>query len=1500
MKNKLAFLSLSAGLLGQLPAAIVLNVDINDSDSTAPLTAAGYTAYVVGDSTLKVGSVSLDINPAKGAFNTNFQRATPVDAGAFTLGALFQDGITAAGGLDTAFYLRGLDAEIGGLKPGKRYAVTGYSYDSSGGSVARVSDWHLRGMGGRVFGVNNYQFLGTSLPTADTANNFTITALADNDGRLVLSGRPNAAGAIPSLVLNGLTVDELADAAVVQTPVLAVEFNDRGRSGAANTASGFSEFLLPGTEGTAVAVGTAASRAFGPISVSLASSAAMNDAIANFPVLLDPTSQALGVREYISAPLAANGNLTTTVSGLTAGGRYLVEVWSYAEPVKTVNTSDWRVNGVTLWDDHTFNGTEIPRGESDYLDLKMTGAFTADATGNLIITATGATAATASTVYLNALRVTQLAPPVPIDLGGPVISEFLANNNNGISDENGDRSDWIEIFNASNAPVNLAGWSLTDNPARPAKWVFPANTNVPAQGFLRVWASNKNRITDLGNLHTNFSLTSNAGGYLALISPTSSVASIYTALPLQRADTSYGSFGPTAPQTLGYFRSPSPEVINSLPPVPGFVADTVFDVTRGFYASPQTVKVTCATPGAVIRFTADGSLPTATSAVVPTTGIVVDKTTVLRARAFAPPLDPTNADTHTYIFRATIQNQTNTPGPTAIWPTTWGSISQGTVPANYQMDPDVVTTTEPGYSIAESLAALPTISVVMAPTDFLGSNGIYQNSTSRGDTWERPCSVEYFELNGDIQSARAGIVMHGTSSRNPFRMQKHSFRLSFRDAYGDTKFNYDFLKRPGRATSFDKIVLRACFTDSWGLVSYGWTPNEGSNRYRPHEALYFRDYFVKRSFAEMGHLSSTGRHAHLYVNGLYWGLHEMSERVNGDFLSDYLGGASTDYDLLADFSEISDGSKSDWESLFAYVNANDPAVKANYEEIQRRVDVTQFADYYLLHLYGDTEDWPHKNGYSYRNRNGADRRWKFMPWDQEIAMNPLVNIDRYTVGAGNTTTDATAGRLFTRLRLNPEFRLLFADRVHKHMNNGGALSLLRTQNLWQSTADILDKGIVAESARWGDTADETPYGYKYTNPTKTVFKRSDWLAVVANVKNVHIPSLHTITNTRSTIRELQSLSPQLYPTVVPPTFAQHGGSVPATGFALTMTGPAGGTIYYTTDGTDPRTPFTSAAVGTAYSAPVAISQTTLVSARVLNGTTWSPLTAATFIVGTAASSANLTISELNYNPPGPDTSEFLELYNFSAETIDLSGVSFVGIEYTIPQGTTLAPQGRLTIARDIAAFTTVYGATTPKIGPYSGELDNAGEEIVVVAANGDDILRLAYATNGLWPSSPDAEGRSLVQRRPSAANNAVSTLNDPTNWRASVLNAGTPGAGDSVPFAGDPLANTDGDAYPAILEYLLGGSDAQPNDITAPQISFDNFTTNGVSGTHAVISAVIRPGADAATLTAQFSTDLSGPWQTAAYVNERANGLNQTVVRWRSPRPVSADQRLFLRFRGSL
>src|SRR5580765_4872112 len=120
-----------------------------------------------------------------------------------------------------------------------------------------------------------------------------------------------------------------------------------------------------------------------------------------------------------------------------------------------------------------------------------------------------------------------------------VISEFMADNKVTLPDENGQFSDWIEIYNTSAVTVNLNGWSLTDDSTHQARWLFPS-TNLASKGFMVVFADGTNRVVLGQPLHADFSIRA-SGEYLALLKPDGTTASEFNpAFPDQFPDVSYG------------------------------------------------------------------------------------------------------------------------------------------------------------------------------------------------------------------------------------------------------------------------------------------------------------------------------------------------------------------------------------------------------------------------------------------------------------------------------------------------------------------------------------------------------------------------------------------------------------------------------------------------------------------------------------------------------------------------------------------------------------------------------------------------------------------------------------------------------------------------------------------------------------------------------------------------------------------------------------------------
>jgi len=393
-------------------------------------------------------------------------------------------------------------------------------------------------------------------------------------------------------------------------------------------------------------------------------------------------------------------------------------------------------------------------------------------------------------------------------------------------------------------------------------------------------------------------------------------------------------------------------------------------------------------------------------------------------------------------------------------------------------------------------------------------------------------------------------------------MQKHSLRLTFSTQVGIGKLRYDLFP-DSPVDEFNKLVLRACFTDSWALAS--WAPN----RYRPNDSLYARDVWMKDLYGNMGQPTSYGNFVHLYVNGAYFGLHNLTERIEDDFYADHLGGEKEDWEVNADLATPGPL----WNSMISTLNGPIDT-EAGYEAAKGKIDVVNYADWVILHLFSDAEDWPAKNSYAAANAISGDGRYRFNVWDQEIGF------DKYS---WNRYSDNRTGmRPFQRLRRNDDFKILFADRVYKHLHDDGALTVENANASLLGITDMIDKAIVAESARWGDVQANTPYGNTANSSTNIdndnypplinnpiYFTREQhWVKEIENITDNYLPTLHDLEDSRAFINELRRQN--LYPSIDPPVFSQFGGVVPAN-FPLQLTSPDGA-VYYTTDGSDPRFP----------------------------------------------------------------------------------------------------------------------------------------------------------------------------------------------------------------------------------------------------------------------------------------------------------------------------------------
>lgn len=639
-------------------------------------------------------------------------------------------------------------------------------------------------------------------------------------------------------------------------------------------------------------------------------------------------------------------------------------------------------------------------------------------------------------------------------------------------------------------------------------------------------------------------------------------------------------------------------------------------------------------------------------------------------------------------------------------------------------------------NISAANRSLPAISIVTATNNLFGPTGIiginggtyasgvwtavaptdYFNPIKHGIAWERPTSVEFFSptVRGQFQ-ADCGIRIQGSDYLRPryTTTSKFSYRLYFRGDYGQGRLEYPWFD--GGVAQYDQIVLRAGHNDDTNP--------------------FIKDELMRRLFINTGQVGVRGDFATLYVNGVYKGYYNFCERFDQHFLRAWHGG-DADWDALEPGPTVLDGDAANFNAMLQFFRTHSMTNSANYVEASRRLDLTNFVDYLLVNIYGANGDWPGNNWRAGRERS-ANGIWRFYMWDAEFALGTYGKAVSWDEFANELTQTSEIPTLYNYLRQSPEFLLLFADRINKHYYNGGALTdtnILRHFTALKNQMSPIISGF--------DTFIQTTW-----IPQRRAYVTNFFAAYgVAGAPGA-------------------------------PVFKQQGGRVPA-GYQLTMTSAAtaGSVIYYTTNGVDPRIIFTGTVSADAkvYTAgqPITLRKNTLVKARVLTpSNTWTALTEALFEVSEFG--APIRFTEINYNPPGGDAYEFVELKNFSATRVDLSGMSFDGIDFRFPENSFVEPGAFVVLApkSNPSAFAARY-PNAPVTGYYDNSLSNGGERISFLDRIGNIVAWVDYKDAGGWPIEADGHGYTLE-----LADRSIDP-NSPAAWRKSASLYGSPGSYD--------------------------------------------------------------------------------------------------------------------------
>lgn len=409
----------------------------------------------------------------------------------------------------------------------------------------------------------------------------------------------------------------------------------------------------------------------------------------------------------------------------------------------------------------------------------------------------------------------------------------------------------------------------------------------------------------------------------------------------------------------------------------------IFSVKAGFYTSAQKVAISCDNPDAKIYYTTNGSEPTASSSLY-TDPVYIGSNKVLRAIAIVNGRKRSNITTATYFINS---RKIDLP-----------VISLSTDRDNF-------------YSNTKGIYVV-------------GTNGIQaycsEGKRNWNQKWERPIHFEYFDKDKNLQlSIDAGVRITGSCSRNN---DQKSLRIIARKEYGPKRLEYKFFPQKD-ISEFKSIVLRSGAND-WAYTM-------------------IRDALISLTAASNMDIDYQGyQPAAVFLNGEYFGLHNIREKVSTHFAQENYGVDDDIVNLLENNYSIIDGVNSGYvNNVHNFARDNDLSIESNYRKICEYMDIDNFIDYWILQIYVDNYDWP-GNNIKFWNSKAKNSKWRWILFGSEYSSNLYSNDNQAAAESlkrslsGDNSYWAVpnwSSQVINKLLKNQEFKSKFIQRFSYHI-----------------------------------------------------------------------------------------------------------------------------------------------------------------------------------------------------------------------------------------------------------------------------------------------------------------------------------------------------------------------------------------------------------------------------------------------------------------------------------
>lgn len=628
-----------------------------------------------------------------------------------------------------------------------------------------------------------------------------------------------------------------------------------------------------------------------------------------------------------------------------------------------------------------------------------------------------------------------------------VINEYGSATSTFLDDYN-EETDWIELYNTSAAEADLKGWHLSDNKENLAKWTFPS-VKIAANGYMLIMASGKDLTTIAAGkkyLHTNFNISSD--GEAIFLSNAVGTIMHQTDSVAVPCNASRG-LNPDGGSSWAFFAEPTPGAANTTKAYATSATTSVkFSPEGGLQKSALTV--TLSTDGNTpIYYTLDCTEPTDTSSLY-TGPITIDSTTVIRATTFNGDLMPGQPSTQTYIFPKRLHTLRRDLWDGHIVDTTivyknaalnagiteeeaneflrnGGDINEITHDSALHFSSHLVLEHSPNF-------ALPVVSLTTNPDNLWDWNtGIYVAGPNAEydepyyganfhQDWERPVHVELYWTDGSKRLDQdAGIQIAGAWSQSN---NQKSFSLHARNAYGKKYFETKLFDELD-ITRFKSFVLRDSGNDA--------------------NSTFYRDAMITHLVAANNIDIQAYQPAIVYLNGEFWGILNMREKLNEYYIESHYPHVDHDkVDLLAGKGNgvtASEGDLTDYNAMMDFIQSHDLTDDENYQQVAAQIDVDEYVEYLVSEIYGGNDDWPHNNVKMWKSKKNGGR-WRWMLYDTDQSYNiwgrdvDLVTYDKLEkcLTEKGKNGDTWSNVLLRNMVKNTTFRNKLANRFADRMN----------------------------------------------------------------------------------------------------------------------------------------------------------------------------------------------------------------------------------------------------------------------------------------------------------------------------------------------------------------------------------------------------------------------------------------------------------------------------------